>query len=224
MSENFEKDASSSPLIIAASAGIARRKLIRAGLAAAPVMLALKSQSALATGTVDHLHCSVWASLSAAKGCMKSHAPAPGKTCLSYDDWKYKDTSSFPKCGHKFHDDGVSWTPKVPFTGSHFRDSSGIHNLKMVCAGKNSWGGDFSTGNYERDLLGKHCAAMYLNCSVGNSPLLESHIKSMWDSCKDGGNWTLPSGGTWSRKQCNEYFNYICKGIEPDGWNLACRA
>ena len=229
MSNKFEEEAPSSTLVAAVSAGIARRKLIRAGLAAAPVMLALKSQSALAGGTGQHLNCSVWASLSAAKGCMKSHAPAPKSTCDGYDKWKSKDTRSFPKCGYKFHNDGKSTTQNVPFDGNEFRDSNGYsysyHDLKMVCGGLDSKGKSFTGGlNAEKQLLAKHCAAMVLNCSVGNSPLTETQVKSIWNSCKDGGTWTLPGGGTWTRTQCNDYFNYVCQGIEPSGWHLDCRA
>ena len=229
MSEKFEKDALNSSLVSAASTGIARRKLIRAGLAAAPVMLALKSQSALAGGNGEHLNCSVWASLSAAKGCTKSHAPAPKNTCDGYDKWKDKDTKVFPKCGYKFHNDSNSNTQKVPFDGKEFRDTNGnsytYHDLKMVCAGVDSKGKAFTGVNYEKQLLAKHCAAMVLNCAVGNSPLTESQVRSIWSSCKDGGTWTPPGGGAaWTRAQCNDYFNYICLGTEPAGWKLDCRA
>jgi len=228
MSEEFEKNAPSSTAVTAVATGIARRKLIRAGLAAAPVMLALKSKSALAGGTGEHLNCSMWASLSAAKGCMKSHAPAPKNTCDGYDKWKDKDTKVFQKCGYKFHNDGASNTSKVPFIGNEFRDSSWrgytYHDLKMVCAGKDSSGRTFNVGDPEKQLLAKHCAAMVLNCSVGNSPLAENQVKSIWSSCKDGGTWSLPGGGTWTRTQCNDYFNYVCQGIEPAGWKLDCRA
>jgi hypothetical protein len=227
MSENFEKDTPSSVVVNAASAGIARRKLIRAGLAAAPVMLALKSQSALAGGSGQHLNCSVWASLSAAKGCTKSHAPAPKSTCNGYDKWKDVSTTSFTKCGAKFNYDSNS-ADNVPFDGYEFRDTydrrTTYHNLKMVCGGVDSKGRTFSGVTGDKQLLAKHCAAMILNCSVGNSPLTESQVKSIWSSCKDGGTWTLPSGGTWTRTQCNDYFNYICLGIEPSGWQLDCRA
>lgn len=220
MIEHSKPTASPLPVV---SAGLARRRLLRAGLAAAPVMLALKSQSALATGT--HLNCSVWASLSAAKGCKTSHAPVSGKTCKSYDDWASDDTHT--ECNHKYHDDSNPRTVKVPFTGKEFCDKDlkrTVHTLKNVCKGTDTKGNKFSTGNTEKDELGKHCAAMYLNCKTGNSSVTEAQVKSMWASCKDGGMWTAPGGHQWTRKDCNEYFNYVCKGKTPSGWSMNCAA
>jgi hypothetical protein len=228
MSEISSNDASSSMGPDAAATGIARRKLLRAGLAAAPVMLALKSQSALACGTGgDHLQCSVWASLSAAKGCMKSHAPVPGKSCNSHDDWAANANNTY--CNYKFHNDSHS-NFKVPFGDTCFRDSSGFktyHTLRNVCAGTQSNGSKFVLSDPKKQLLGKHCAAMWLNYQVDNSPISDVQCKAIWTACKDGnGTWTPTPGATpWDRDQCIAYFEYICNGTPPTAWtgNFACK-
>src|SRR5665647_3738802 len=67
-------------------AAVSRRRLIRAGLSAAPVMLALKSQSVLAADIC--IKPSAFSSLTAAN--MKlSRMPNPaGYTCFSHGYWK----------------------------------------------------------------------------------------------------------------------------------------
>lgn len=229
MSENSEKDTSSSPPVVAASAGIARRKLIRAGLAAAPVMLALKGQSALAGGVGgDHLNCSVWASLSAAKGCMRSHAPVPGKSCGNYIEWSANTTH--PVCNHKFHSD-PNTNNRVPFDDDCFRDwnantrSHSYHSLRNVCAGKKADGiTNHYVGDSRKQLLGKHCAAMFLNYQQGICPISDVEIKKLWTACKDGsGTWKPPYSGSvgWDREQCIAYFEYVCNGVAP--WSIDCK-
>jgi hypothetical protein len=241
VSEDSAKEASSSPLEKAASTGIARRKLIRAGLAAAPVMLALKSQSALATGTStgEHMTCSAWASVTAAKGCHNSHtAKHVAKTCHSYTYWKDRDDN---ECKKYFHEH--TSTKHVPFFGSDCNKSTNagtfVPTLKEVCKGKfiqpvitnvryTMWGTPITetsypavtTGDPRKDLLAKHCAAMHLNATVDrNCPLSTDHIKQIWGSCKNGGSWVPPSGGKpWSRDECIDYFEYVCNGTEPKSW------
>ncbi|MDR3368469.1 hypothetical protein [Rhodoferax sp.] len=229
MSEISSQDASNSAVLAAAATGIARRKLLRAGLAAGPVMLALKSQSALACGTGgDHLQCSVWASLSAAKGCMKSHAPVPGKSCNSYKDWAANTSNMY--CNFKFHS---ATNNNVPFDDTCFRDSSfssnKYHSLRNVCAGTKSDGKTTFTiaDDLRKQLLGKHCAAMWLNYQVDNSPISDAQCKAIWTACRDGkGTWTPTPGATpWDREQCIAYFEYICNGTPPTAWtgNFACK-
>lgn len=203
------------------ASGVSRRRLVRAGLAAAPVMLVLKSQSALATGTAgtgNHMTCSAWASVSAAKGCNSSHtAQHVSATCKGYQDWAQSKDS---ECDKKFHKktDGrgvTKYSECVPFEGSDYGDKS----LKEICKG------DVDSGDDRKDKLAKHCAAMYLNIKVDhNCPLDEATVKTIWNSCKNrGGTWSpVANGNAWDRDDCNEYFDYVCKGKKPANWGNTC--
>ena len=204
-----------------AISGVARRRLVRAGLAAAPVILALKSQSALATGsggTGHHMTCSAWASVSAAKGCHSSHsAQHTGGTCKSYQDWAHSNNS---QCNKKFHKKTdwrgvIDYSKCVPFDGSDYSDKS----LKEICKGV------VSSGDSKKDKLAKHCAAMYLNIKVdANCPLDEATVKTIWNRCKNNaGTWSpVANGKPWNRDDCNEYFDYVCKGTKPQSWGTSC--
>ena len=215
MSENNQSSVNGQtqvgPVKSAAEAGLARRKLIRAGLAAGPVMLGLTSQSALAIGSSTGSSCkpSIWSSLKAAKGCRNSHTDTHLVTyCGHYDDWT---VSTHSECGKKFH---TSTSGCVPFTGSYH----GTKTVKDVCR---------STGTSAKDKLSKHCAAMYLNntASTRPCPVDVPTVKAMWTACKDGaGTWSPAPGSVgWTRDDCNEYFDYICKGTKPASWTgTAC--
>lgn len=201
--------------------GVSRRNLVRAGLAAAPVLLVLKSQSALANGTGTGTHCkpSVWASIKAAGGC-RSHSPQQvGGTCKNFDYWP--DNKS-EVCNRKYHNSNL--TDSGPFDGNDFGQDS---TLKDVCRGsrkvtKNGQPQDesLSTGNASKDKFGKHCASMYLNKTVrGSCPVDVETVKTIWRSCKDGGTWSpAPGAAGWTRDDCNEYFDYISTGTTPPGW------
>ena len=230
---NLPKSETSNTVVKAVEdASQARRRMIRAGLAAGPVMMGLKTQSAMATGTVNHCKPSVWSSLKAANGCHSSHTiQSAGKTCSHYDYWS---TSTNTECDKKYHTHAT--LPCVPFGGTTCQDAT----VKDVCRGyKIVTGGYFngshnwvstqsqvscSTGNAELDKFAKHCGAMYLNNTVNNSCSVDvPTVKSMWNACKDGGTWTPATGGTpWSRKDCNDYFDYVCSGTQPAGWNNSC--
>lgn len=200
MSENSENDATSPLLDAAASAGIARRKLIRAGLVAAPVMLALKSQSALATGTPGHCMPSVWASFKASpKVCLSHGVTIAGGTCNSHVYWK--DKTSYPNfCNDhtktRFHDYSSSGKYCPPFDGTKF----GSKNLKEICN---------LTETDEQTKLAKHCTAIFLNCKAGyDSPIDATTCRNIW---KSGGVYTPAPGATpWNINQCNDYFDFIC--------------
>jgi len=220
MSEISKIEAQGSPGMSTPEAGVARRRLIRAGLAAAPILAGLTSQSALATGVGSATHCkpSVWSSLKGAKGCHASLAiDHGGNTCHHHTYWA---GSTHPDCGKRYH--YHSSLVHVPFVGTDCTQSGKpVPNLKEVCSGKytNTRWGSVTTGDSQKDLLAKHCAAMYLNVTVDKQcPIDEATIHSMWSSCKGGGSWSLPGGGSWTRTDCIEYFEYVCKGTKPASW------
>ena len=210
------------------ASGIARRRLIRAGLAVPPVMMGLTSQSALACTTSGHISCSAWASLTAGKGCHASHFTGQwqGKTCSNYDKWP---TVSHTECNKHFHDttgitnrsDPNYGKPCVPF---QFTDFGLTPTLKDVCRGSMLNGTAVTTNDAKRDLLGKHCASMWLNHVVnGSCPFSDPNtIKSIWAQCKNGGSGTCIAFGNvaWNRDQWCAYFDYLCTGTI--NWTPSC--
>jgi hypothetical protein len=227
MSENTKIQGSVVSDVVAGQgidAGLARRRLIRAGLAAAPVMLGLKTQSALAYGSSGgHCKPSVWSSLKGAKGCHSSHSvDHGGNTCHHHSDWALSNHS---ECGKKYHQHSSNF--HVPFAGSDCTQvGKPVPTLKEVCKGyygSNS-GNLVTSGDTKKDLLAKHCAAMYLNIKVDNKcPIDEPTVHNIWNNCKNNGVWTPPSGGnSWSRDDCIEYFEYVCKGTKPSSWGNTC--
>lgn len=220
----------------AQSTGIARRRLMSAGLAAAPVMLVLKSPSAFAS-TGEHLNCSMWASLNAANGCKASHAPIPVKTCKSFEDWGNEPDDEDAEKNKEYHLDDQDRSKSADFDGSHYNKIDSSTNtvykpsLKEVCRGKRKKSDgsyeDVKSSDPERDLLAKHCAAMHLNIkkSIG-CPFNETQVNAIWSTCKDSEADTvqLTSNVSWTRRDCNEYFDYVSRGILPGRWqgNLHC--
>jgi hypothetical protein len=220
MTNDSSKLAPEVATLAAADGAIARRRLLRAGLAAAPVLAGLKSQSALATGSgVNHMTCSVWASVSAAKGCRNSHvAQHVGNTCKSYLVWKDVDNSY---CNTKFHK-----------TSGVFDDScyKSWATVRDVCRGSFSNGNSIVASNQyidsKKSEFSKHCAAMYVNANTDTTcPIKATEIQKIWSDCKNGGYSAPPriaGAGGWSRDEWNDYFGYICKGTKPSTWGSTC--
>ncbi len=181
---------------------IDRRKLIRAGLAATPVLMGLKSESALATGTETVCKPSMWSSIKAA-GCRLSRQVIAKKgTCTHYSNWK---TSSASSCSHKFH--AGYRNGGTTYTGAGFDATcwASAKTVKEVC------GTTDSGAKYE---LSRHCAAIYLQIQVygaSSCPISLTDCKNMWTACKDGGTYA-PAGSNvkWKAQDCIEYLSYVC--------------
>lgn len=207
MLEDPKIEAQGSPGASTVEAGVARRRLIRAGLAAAPVMLGLKSQSALAGGTTNHVKPSVWCSLKATtNGCLSHGGGHAGGTCDSYKTWSAQ--TSYPNFCNDYRQTRFHWTTgKVypPFSGYAFTGK----NCKEVLS---------LSGATPAEKLARHCMAMFLNAktSTANSPISTTTCKTIWQSCSGGGTWTPAFGGpAWTIHDCNDYFDYICGISNP---------
>ena len=184
------------------ASGVSRRKLIRAGLSAAPVMAGLKSQSALATNGICTP--SIWCSIKAANFCISGAATPPQQNYCKHHSWW--SGSGHAACATYYHGANNNC---AGYAGSHFTMA---RNFKDVCLTANN-----SSFQTSKSKLGRHCAAMHLNYTVYPStcPIDTTTCKAIWAGCKDGGTWTPVSGGNaWTQQDCLDYFDYVC-GQKP---------
>lgn len=203
MNDSPQRDSSSVDSDALRGDGVSRRKLVRAGLASAPILMGLKSESALATGSVV-CKPSMWASIKAANCKLSRQVIAPKGTCRDYVYWSKQNDDD---CNRKFHNtsykkNGVTYAG-ANFSTTFFKTDKA---LKDVC--KNDW----SVYGGARDELSRHCAAIFLSIKKGDScPITEATCKAMWTGCKGGGTWSVPGTNVkWTAADCNEYLSYVC--------------
>lgn len=176
--------------------GVSRRRLVRAGLAAAPVMAALKSNTVLA-GEHSCIRPSSFSSLAAAH--MKLSNGRPVKTdyaCKSHGYWKNHSnsfkTTQFLNSNSTIT--GFTANPGLAFNGKTFQDV-----LEM-------------DGNNNNAALARHVAAAYLSAvSVNDDPnsvwLTKAQCNAIWNG---QGVWTPFAGSPpWTLQGTMDYFDKI---------------
>ena len=194
-----------------------RRKLVRAGLAAAPVVAAFKTNMVLASGT-DQVVCpSTFASFKN-NGHMCS-VTAPKRSsgrCVPMDKCNVKGGTR-----HNTRKFGLG-TNKNGRAGCGFRHvyQEDYHDKQLweLCAknyggqnDKNGWGG--GRRDPGRDELARYVSAAYISClQYGSSAFLsENQCKTIWEN---NGVWSPKVGGKpWSRDETIEYFE-MCYGVK----------
>jgi hypothetical protein len=210
MSEISKIEAQGSRGVSAVEAGMARRRLIRAGLAAAPVMLGLTSQSALAGNgsTNPGVICkpSMWASMKAASTCLSHAGGNPTGTCKKYSDWANNSTVACKT--HKYH-------PVTNPTASYHQLNTcyGTRTVVDVCSLPSLSVPSGSGLSLAKHKLGQHCAGMYINLQQGlPCPVSLADCQRIWQSCLTTDSCTPVVGATytWTTDECNGYFDYIC--------------
>ena len=180
--------------------GVSRRRLVRAGLTAAPVMAALKSNTVLA-GEHSCIRPSSFSSLAAAH--MKLSKGRTVKTdyaCKSHGYWKNQPmtwNNHFKKkrfLNSTFTTTGFTSNPGSVFSKKTFQDV-----LEM-------------RGNDNNTALARHVAAAYLSAvSVNDHPdhvwLTKAQCNAIWNG---QGVWKPFAGSpTWTRQRTIDYFNMI---------------
>ncbi|MGE0098426.1 MAG: hypothetical protein AB7S86_08750 [Hydrogenophaga sp.] len=187
---------SSNPAAVAGSAGIARRRLVRAGLSAAPVLAALKTNSVLA-GDHTCIRPSSFSSLTAAHmQVSKGRTIRSDFECQSHGYWKNKSTGlpgGFKKTMFLSGTTGFSANPGKGYDGLSFQQ---VLELK---------------GNGYNAALARHVVAAYLTAVAYNNNssrvlLTKSQCVSIWNG---QGTWTPFSGKTWDLTQTMAYFDKI---------------
>lgn len=185
------------------AAGLTRRRLVRAGLTAAPVMAALHSNTVLAGGDHSCIRPSSFSSLKAAfargNRLSRGREMRDDFECKSHGYWKNKNgnlTSNFKN--RSFLSSAESPTGFTANPGEAFTGKSLQQVLDM-------------TGNANNKALARHVVAAYLSAiSVGNDPdrvlLTVSQCAAIWNG---QGNWAPFSGANWTLQDTMDYFEMV---------------
>lgn len=179
-----------------AEAGLSRRRLVRAGLAAAPVMAALKSNSVLA-GEHSCIRPSSFSSLTAAHmKISRGREIQADFHCRSHGFWKNHDTRLPP--GFKSQ---LFLAPDFGFTANPLGTYSQLtfqHVLELK-------------GNDHNAALARHVVAAYLSAvSVQDEPgyvlLTRSQCNEIWNG---QGFWAPFAGASWTPDQTLHYLETV---------------
>lgn len=182
--------------------GVSRRRLMRAGLAAAPVMLALKSQSVLAADIC--IKPSSFSSLKAAANMTLSRAPNQGWTCYSHGYWKNTD-----------HPHPYSTKETSYFLATTSGVSAGFTaNPGGAYTGKTLQNVLDMTGNANNAALARHIVASFLTAVANsNNPatvlLTTTQCIRVWNTLNAGNTWSPVAGVNWTLTDTMAYFDYI---------------
>lgn len=208
MLENSKIEAQGSPDGLSVEAGLARRRLIRAGLAAAPVMFGLTSQSALANDIC--IKPSAFSSLKAAN--MKlSHKPNQGWTCFSHGYWKnqahpapYSD-----KLKSYFLTPIPSGAPSGAVTAGFSANPANAYMGMTLQQVLELNGNATQTQAFARHVVGTFLTAVANGDDPTKVLLTTWQCKQIWDN---QGNWSPVAGQTWTMANWLEYFDYVYGG------------
>lgn len=181
------------------SAGVSRRRLLRAGAGAAPVVLSMTSLPVRAT-TATCSSASAWASINAGTTASQNArlmvscgtGGTPGAWTSACGSTSTKDFSKWPASCL------TSTTPKNAKTfqeciGSLPSHLSTYSTATLYDAVANAASSDITIQ------LAAHLAAAYLNCQSNRTPaniINVTTIQSIWSQCKSGGMFTPPNAGT----------------------------
>ncbi|MDO9505013.1 hypothetical protein [Hydrogenophaga sp.] len=189
--------------VVSAAAGLTRRRLVRAGLTAAPVMAALQSNTVLAGGSKGFGHgCirpSTFSSLKAANWTISQGRDIKGNfVCRPYSHWK----NNFP---HKFKN--VYFLSEVTKCN---RDPRPYDNRKTYK--KLKMRDVFELRDDDTDArLARYVLAAFLSADAAgagsdNVWLTKRQCHEIWNG---RGNWKPFAGATWDLNQTMNYFEVI---------------
>ena len=199
---------SSAPL----GSSVSRRKLVRAGMAAAPVAMALTSQSVLATDIC--INASAFSSLRAANYALSGgRIPSTSATCFSQGYWKNKPhpapysnlTTSFflspPPSGlvNGLVNFGAGFTRNV---GTTYTGKTLLQVLNLT--------GNSNDAQFARDIVATFLTAV--QAGDVNVLLTQAQCRTIWDN---DGVWTPPAATTaWNKSQTIAYLKYVYGGVQ----------
>ena len=180
--------------------GLSRRRLVRAGLSAAPVMAALKSNTVLA-GSNGHscVRPSSFSSLTAAQmQVSRGRVIQDDYSCASYGFWKNRN-DGLPSPDYK---------AKTPFIGGV---TGFTNNPNGFFTGKSLQQVLDLPGNQNNTALARHVTAAFLSAvAVGNDPdrvmLSRSQCAQIWNG---QGFWSPFAGASWTYDDTMNYFEAV---------------
>lgn len=191
------------PVESAQPTGIARRRLLRAGLAAAPVLAAMKSNTVLA-GEHTCIKPSSFSSLKPANWKVSQGRTVNSSyACFSHGHWKNSAHPSPYNLKSKSFFQAVpsgatSGSLSAGFGGSGFSGKTLQQILEL-------------TGNDNNTALARHLVASFLTAVAnGNNPetvlLTKSQCITIWDN---NGVWSPAAGMNWTLADTMAYFDKI---------------
>ncbi|TBO30221.1 hypothetical protein EYS42_11020 [Aquabacterium lacunae] len=174
---------------------VSRRDLMRAGLAAAPVLAAVQSDLVLAsTSAYSTVRPSCYASfvashMSAAPGRTTTGSYLPLADCrtrcsTSPGDWRFLVNSLYSHCGFK------------SYTGCGFSSTATLRSVMHV---------DPVNTTSAQVKLGVYLAAAYLSAHLygGNSFITMAQVRAIWEN---KGVWSPVAGVNWDLPTTLQYF------------------
>lgn len=185
-----------------------RRRLMRAGLAAAPVVMTLKSRSVLATGGGHNcIKPSAFSSLQAAQ----MHLSRPVQNdfmCLSPGYWKaHNHPVPYSIKSKSFFLAVPPGAPSGSVTAGFSPDSGGQFVGKTLQQVLDMGGGGIIA-------IARHTVGTFLTAvSYGDDPtkvlLTTFQCKQLWSALAVGGSWSPFPGANWNLVDTLAYFDHI---------------
>lgn len=193
---NYNPAVDNAPQRAARNVNETRRRLLRGGASAAPLILAITTRPAKASSLLACQTPSAWGSMNASRAeetleTCYGRTPEYWKDAQHYDKWPhpYYPTTVASLGGHsasRFHGIGCS--------GSYFGGKSMLEVLEM---GTNSVG-------YPQ--LGAYVTAAVLNAASGMTPVLNvPACVNLWNECVQRGYYEATAGVRWSTEQVVRY-------------------
>jgi hypothetical protein len=195
-----------SPAPGVAGGGVSRRALIRAGMAAVPVVAAMKTEMVLATTTNTTVRPSSFASFQA-NNCSVSpgrkttgnYLPLADCSARCYNKTSNKSGTRYfhspysTSCGYKYYWDRKAIVPQGLELTTWFNA-----NLTPTAVAAMS----------QQKRLALYCAAAYLATKSypSDSFLTSTQLKAIWDGY---GQWSPMAGVTWTLTQTLAYFDRV---------------
>lgn len=186
-----------------------RRRLMRAGLAAAPVVMTLKSRSVLATTDHQCIKPSAFSSLRAAH-MQLSRAPRNDYTCYSHGYWKTHDhPPPYTNKAASYFIAPPNGTPSganVAIAGfaPAYGDIKKGTTLQQVL--------DMGNGGYyalARHLVGTFLTAVANGDNLSLVLLTTGDCRLIWSTLVGGGRWSPFTGANWDLNDTLAYFDYV---------------
>lgn len=176
--------ASETPGASSAGAQLSRRKLLRAGLGASPVILSVASQPVMAT-TGRCTSASAFGSINASR-------PDNLENCGGCKPEYWRNTTCYPRWPNGYHAVTSGYTPATKFDDC-FGSYGGYPYRTLLYVMQ-------TTGTGGRDEVARYCAAALLNAAKGLTPssiLSISKVKSVWSSYVRRGYYEPTAGIRW---------------------------
>lgn len=184
-----------------------RRRLMRAGLAAAPVVMTLKSRSVLATGGHNCIKPSAFSSLQAANMHL-SHPVQNDFMCLSHGYWiNHNHPAPYSTKSKSYFLAVPTGAPSGAVTAGFSPDVGGQFAGKTLQQVLEMGGGGVIA--LARHTVGTFLTAVYYGDDPTKVLLTTFQCRQLWSALAVGGTWSPFPGANWNITDTLAYFDHI---------------